>query len=205
MPDNYTSIRIGNDVYVHCKQDKTDECTICCAGMIIARQKGRFVPRSELRALSQNCGPEGSGYRPSAKDAGAPVSDPRMASMASIMVGHLGTPGAGTVAVDNLPAILGKYSLTTDAGKGDSGVVAGKLREAVARGRIASASVFWSGGGGHSIVIAGKTKVKGTDCYIILDPGHNAELVTTTAVGATHYNAPYGGSGEFGQWIIVTS
>jgi hypothetical protein len=204
MPDNYTSIRIGSDVYVHCKQDKTDECTICCAGMIIARKKGRFVSRAELRALSQNVGPEGSGYRPSAKDAGARVSDPRMAAMASIMIGRLGTEGVGTLAAQNLPAILGHYGLTTDAGSGDGAAVAAKLRTAVAKGQIASASVFWSGGGGHSIVIAGKTKVKGTDCYIILDPGHSAELVTTTPVGATQYNAPYGGSGTFGQWIIVT-
>jgi len=205
MPDNYTSIRIGNEVYVHCKQDKTDECTICCAGMLIARKKGRFVPRSELRALSQNVGPEGSGYRPSAQDAGAPVSNPAAAKLASIMVAKQGPSGAGTVSVKNLPAMLANYSLQTDAGTGDGSAVAAKLRDAVARGRIASVGVSWSGGGGHSIVIAGTTKVKGTDCYIILDPGTDAELVTNTPVGATHYRAPYGGVGEFDEWIIVTS
>jgi hypothetical protein len=204
MPDNYTSIRVGNDVYVHCKQDKTDECTICCAGMIIARKKGRFVPRAELRALSQGVGPEGSGYRPSAKDAGAPVSNPAAAALANIMIAKQGPSGAGTIAVQNLPAILSHYSLATDAGGGDGAAVAAKLRAAVTQGQIASASVFWDGGGGHSIVVAGKTKIKGTDYYIILDPGTDAQLVTTTPVGATQYNAPYGGSGRFGQWIIVT-
>ncbi len=64
MPDDYTSIRVGDDVYVHLKQDKTDECTVCCAGMIIARKKAQFVSRAELRTLSQNVGPANSGYRP---------------------------------------------------------------------------------------------------------------------------------------------
>ena len=205
MPDNYTSIRVGDDVYVHCKQDKTDECTICCAGMIVARKKGRFVPRAELRALSQNVGPADSGYRPSAKDAGAPISDARYRAMANIMVGKLGTPGVGTAASQNLPAMLRSYGLTTDAGDGDGPTVAAKLRDAVSRGRIASASVRWNGGGGHSIVIGGKTKIKGNEHYIILDPGHEPELVTTTVVGATQYKAPYGGVGTFSRWIVVTN
>jgi hypothetical protein len=205
VPDNYVSIRVGNEVYVHLKQDKTDECTVCCAGMIIARKKARFVPRSELRALSQNVGPANSGYRPSAQDAKAPIGDHRYAAMASIMVGALGTRGSGTFASQNLPAMLGNYGLTTDSGDGNASTVAAKLRDAVARGRIASASVGWQGGGGHSIVIAGKTKINGAEHYIILDPGHDPELVTTTPVGATRYKAPYGGVGEFFSWIVVTN
>ena len=54
-------------------------------------------------------------------------------------------------------------------------------------------------------MIAGKTKVKGTDYYIILDPGTDAELITNTPVGATHYHAPYGGVGEFGRWTVITN
>jgi hypothetical protein len=205
VPDNYTSIRVGNDVYVHLKQDKTDECTVCCAGMIIARKKARFVPRSELRTLSQNVGPANSGYRPSARDAKSPIGDPRYAAMASIMVGKLGTRGSGTYASDNLPAMLANYGLTTDRGDGDRPTVAAKLRDAVTRGRIASASVGWQGGGGHSIVIAGKTKINGVEHYVVLDPGHDPELVTTTVVGATRYIAPYGGVGKFFSWIVVTN
>ena len=188
----YSTYRLDcGHVHVVCVQSKTDECAEACAGMVIAMTKARFVDLATLRATSQAVG--GAEYRPSPKDAGAKVKDPRYAALASVLMAGKGSE-AGTGG-GNLVDILRSFGVASTRHRGS---VATTIKDAAATGKPVIAGVSWSGGGGHFIVIHGSSKQK----YCVLDPGHEG-VVNTTPVGSVSYMSPYGSTGVFDECIVL--
>jgi len=170
---------------------------MACCGMIVAMKKGRYVELSTLRQQSQRLG--GLYYKPSTQDAGAKVNDPRYSAMAAIfMSGKQSDAGTGGSNVAKL--LKDSYGLNTSYGYNEN-KAPGKIRQAVAAGKMLIAGVSWPGGGGHFIVVHNSYKGK----YCILDPGADSMgLVQTTNIGSSRYYPPGGGYGIFDEWIIIT-
>jgi len=186
-------------------QRKTDECGMACAGMIIAMKKGSFVDLAQLRNDSQNLG--GLCYRPSAKDAGAQVSDPKQALLAAAITqklaakaSSLGQGYAGT-GIGNVNKLVTSHSVATkceNENQIDFATAAARISQYAGEGKPLIAGVAWNDGGGHFIVVHGISNGK----YCILDPGHQG-VVQSVARGSGLYNAPYGSNGRFDSYVVA--
>jgi hypothetical protein len=144
--------------------------------MAIASTKGVFYTRGDLRAESQRHA--GLSYRPSAKDAQAPVNNPVASKLASMMVASLGGGPIGT-GDSNLQDTLQAKGLTVSYTGGTGAPAA--VRASIDRGHLVIAGVTWDGGGGHFFVIGGKHNGQ----YCILDPGQDG--IQHAPVGTTRY------------------
>ncbi|MCB2147261.1 MAG: hypothetical protein KQI81_12355 [Deltaproteobacteria bacterium] len=197
MPEGYRSYKLEcGHTHVWCKQRKTDECGMACCGMIIAMKKGKYTALSTLRQQSQMLG--GLYYKPSTEDARAPVNDPRYAAMAAIFMRNKQSE-AGTGGSNVAKLLKHSYGLDTSY-RYDRDEAPGKIRQAVAAGKMLIAGVSWPTGGGHFIVVHNSYKGK----YCILDPGaDDMGLIRTTNVGSSRYYPPGGGYGIFDEWIVV--
>jgi hypothetical protein len=174
------------------RQEKTDECAIACAAMVVQRLNGDKPSLSDLRSHSQD---HTGGYRPSTRDAGTLLAVPTAQKgvaqqMASIMRGRFGGGHIGTMTVDNLPALLAAspYFLTAVAESKQNGTAIRNVLKTVSASRKFVIRINWDdGSGGHAILVdACKRNLFSADQFCICDPGAGVVVATLKPDAAPH-------------------